>query len=78
MNPDPSKLRQQQQQTEQIVESLGQHEAQASRQFKSVEEMIRFDAQQTPTPERVAERLQESVAREPRPARSWWQRLFSK
>ncbi len=78
MNPDPSKLRQQQQQAEEAIESLGQRNAQSVHEFKSVEEMIRFDAQQTPVPGRVTERLQESIAREPKPARSWWQRLFSR
>ncbi len=78
MNPDPSKLRQQQQQAEQAIESLGQQEAHSVHEFNSVEEMIRFDAKQTLPPASVAERLQESISREPKPARSWWQRLFSR
>jgi hypothetical protein len=78
MNPDPSKLRQQQHQAEQAAELHVQEESQATHEFNSVEEMIRLDAQQTPPPDRIAERLKESIAREPAPPKSWWQRLFSK
>ena len=76
MNPDQSKLRQQQHQAEQAAELQVQEEGQATHQFNSVEEMIRLDAQQTPPPDRIAERLKESIAREPAPPKSWWQRLF--
>jgi hypothetical protein len=78
MNPDPSKLRQQQEQAEQAVESLGHQEAQSVQQFSSVEEMIRFDAKQTLPPDSLAERLQDAISREPKPTKSWWQRLFSR
>lgn len=75
MNPDPTKLRQQQRQTEQAGEFKVQEKSQGPHEFPSVEEMIRFDAAQHSTPESVEERLKESVSREP-PAKSWWQRLF--
>jgi hypothetical protein len=45
-------------------------------EFVSAEEMLRHDAAQTTVPPAVAERLQKSIDREPKPARSWWQRLF--
>jgi hypothetical protein len=45
-------------------------------EFASAEEMLRHDAGQTPVPPAVAERLQQSVAQEPKPSRSLWQRLF--
>jgi hypothetical protein len=77
MNPDPSKLRQQQQQAEQSAE-LHVQEGQVCQEFSTAEEVIRFDAEQTPPPERIAERLKESIAREPAPPKSWWQRLFGK
>ena len=77
MNPDPSKLRQQQQ--EEIAQSqVLQENSQVAQQFDSVEGIIRCDAEHTPAPPAIAERLKESIAREPKPARSWWQRLFSK
>ena len=76
MNPDPSKLRQQQH-TEQSAE-LNLQESQTCHEFNSAEEIIRFDAEQAAPPERIAERLKESIAREPAPPKSWWQRLFGK
>ena len=45
-------------------------------EFVSAEEMLRHDAAQTTVPPAVAERLQKSIDREPKLARSWWQRLF--
>ena len=44
----------------------------------SVEEMLRDDAAQTSPPPRLAHRVAESIAKEPKPERSWWQRLFSR
>ena len=55
-------------------QQLGQN----AREFASVEELIRSDAAQTPVPPQVRERLGESLAREPRPARPWWQRWFGR
>jgi hypothetical protein len=78
MNSDSSKLRQQQQQAEQAAELHVQEEHQGVQEFNSAEEMIRFDAGQTPPPEGIAERLKESIAREPAPPKSWWQRLFGR
>jgi len=77
MNPDPSKLRQQHEQREQLTTAQAQQQrAEAGREFGSVEELIRFDAQQAVPPERISERLKESVGGEPPPAKSWWRRLF--
>jgi hypothetical protein len=78
MNPDPSKLRQQQDQTEQSSALRLPQEKQTAQEFTSAEEIIRFDAEQTLPPERIADRLKESIAHEPAPAKSWWQRLFCK
>ena len=47
-------------------------------EFATAEEMLRADAAQTAVPPAVVERLQKSIDQEPRPARSWWQRLFEK
>ena len=47
-------------------------------EFATTEDMLRHDAAQTPVPPAVAERLQKSVEREPRPARAWWQRWFER
>jgi hypothetical protein len=45
-------------------------------EFSSAEEMIRFDAAQTLPPPALAQRVQDSVNREPAPKRSWWARFF--
>ncbi|MFO1497555.1 MAG: hypothetical protein U1G07_04025 [Verrucomicrobiota bacterium] len=75
MNPDHSKLRQQQQ-SEQASEQRLNQGNEAAHDFESVEEMIRFDAKDHAPPAAVTERLKESIAREPAPPRSWWRRLF--
>jgi hypothetical protein len=75
MNPDPSKLRQEHRQVEQSAE-LHLQQSQAAQDFASADELLRADAAQTPVPERIAERLKESIAREPKKTLSWWQRLF--
>jgi len=50
---------------------------QGAREFGSVEELLRHDAAQTTVPPHVAARVQESIAREPKPA-GWWGRLFGR
>jgi hypothetical protein len=51
------------------------HNQNAAIEFASVEEMLRHDASQTPVPSAIAERLHDSIALEPQPARAWWRRL---
>jgi hypothetical protein len=46
-----------------------------AREFATPEELLRHDASQTEVPPAVATRLNESIQREPKPARSWWRRL---
>ena len=75
MEPQPSKL-----QHRQVEETTGQKQTiqqPAGREFASVDEMIRYDAQQNPPPADLANRVAESVADLPKPARSWWQKWFS-
>jgi hypothetical protein len=74
MEPKPSKLRQEQKQ--ETIEQTGAQET--ARVFSSVEEMLREDAAATPPPPALAHRVAESIAREPKTARSWWQRIFSR
>jgi hypothetical protein len=78
MNPDSSNLRQEQHQAEETAELRVGQVSRTAHEFNSAEEIIRFDASQTPAPESIAERLKESIAREPAPPKSWWQRLFCK
>jgi hypothetical protein len=49
-----------------------------AREFSTVEELLRYDAARTPAPAAVAERLQKSSADFPKPARSWWKKLFQR
>lgn len=77
MNANGSKL---QVRAEQAAETPAQQQAAARPEghvFASAEEMLRYDAEHTPVPPVIAERLKESLEREPAPPRSWWQRLFS-
>ncbi len=48
----------------------------APREFASVEEMLRYDAAQTPAPPAIAQRLQKSTAESPQPRHGWWKRFF--
>ena len=45
-------------------------------EFATPEQLLRHDALHTPVPPAVGHRLQESVARLPMRARSWWRRLL--
>lgn len=45
-------------------------------EFATAEQMLRHDALHTPVPPSIADRLQESAARLPAPARPWWRRLL--
>ena len=71
MNPRNSKLQHKQEQ-----EQTAQQAQQASLEFTTAEEALRHDAAQTELPPAIAERLRESIAREPKPAASWWKRLL--
>ena len=58
---------------EQVEQQLAQNTV---REFATTEDLLRFDADQTAVPTAIAERLQKSSADFPKPARSWWKRLF--
>ena len=77
MNPDHSKLRQQQH-SEEAAESQLHQQPQAGQEFPTVEDMLRFDAQQNVPAASISERLKESIAREPPPPLPWWKRLFGR
>ena len=65
-----------QRQREEAVSQQQSAQNTAALEFAAAEEMLRHDAGQIPVPPTVAERLQKSVASEPAPPKSWWQRLF--
>jgi hypothetical protein len=68
------KFRQEEQQ--QVSENQLQSQ-QTIHDFATPEDMLRFDAKQTMTPNSVAERLNRSLKNQPRLAQPWWKRLFS-
>jgi hypothetical protein len=74
MDPKSSKLQHREQQEAAVTSHSAQ--TQSGQTFGSVEDLLRYDAAQTPPPLAVAERLAQSIAREPPRFRSWWERLF--
>lgn len=46
------------------------------RSFNSLEEVIGEDRAQTAVPPEVAERLNESIRKEPAPGKPWWRKLL--
>lgn len=67
--------RQAEEQTTEQQQTTGQ---QGGLAFDSVEELLRYDNLHTLPPPAIAERLKVSLEQEPKPKRSWWQRLFGK
>lgn len=64
----------QQQQQESASHEMQQ---QSGREFETVEEALRCDAAQTEVPPAIAVRLQESINRQPAPAKQpWWRRFL--
>lgn len=69
----PKRLRQ-----EQRLEETHEHGQELQgKTFDSVEEMLRYDASQTPPPPSLGGRLAASLAAQP-PPRSWWKRFLPK
>lgn len=61
---------------QQQKEELAAHERtkqQAAREFATAEELLRFDAAQTQVPPHIAQKLAESLKREPKSG-GWWRR----
>jgi hypothetical protein len=50
----------------------------ATQEFATVEDLLRFDAGQTSPPTGLKQRLQKSSADFPKPNRPWWQKLFQR
>jgi len=68
-----SKLSQEQQQARQAG-AEHQAQSQATPEFAHAEELLRYDAKQTPVPAAIAQRLQKSTADLPAPKSPWWKR----
>jgi hypothetical protein len=76
MNSEDSRLRQEQRSDhdQQIVEHVAQQAE--GQQFATVEDLLRYDSEQNPIPAEVSERLNASIAAEPKQSRSWLKGLF--
>jgi hypothetical protein len=62
---------------EQLAAEQQQTQSSATREFASVEEMLRHDALHTPVPPTIAHRLEESIGQSSSsPGRAWWRRLL--
>lgn len=73
-SPDP---RHRQETREQQLEETSHAQAQETRpvtELGSAEELLRYDRAQTPVPEAVAQRVSESVRRQPSAPTPWWRR----
>jgi hypothetical protein len=57
-------------------QSFGQQGQEQGREFSSVEELLRHDSEINPVPPEVGERLNLSIAAEPKPERPWYKRLL--
>jgi hypothetical protein len=71
--PNKSRLEHRQRQ-EETAEQQTTKQTEAGREFASVEELLRFDESQVKPPPAIAERLKESLEKEP--AQPWWRRIF--
>ena len=76
MNSENPRLRQEQrsEHDQQTVEQVTQQSE--GLQFDSVEELLRHDSEQNPVPPEVGDRLNKSIAAEPKRSRSWFKGLF--
>jgi hypothetical protein len=77
MDSETPKQRLQHRQAEEQTAEQQTTGQQAGLAFDSVEELLRYDNLQTVPPPSIAERLKVSLEEEPKPKRSWWQRLFA-
>jgi hypothetical protein len=51
-----------------------QTQKQSAHEFANAEEMLRYDAEHTPVPPAIAQRLQKSTVELPQPKLAWWKR----
>ena len=58
-------------------QQMASSQQQRAREFGSVEEMLRHDAEQVVVPAHLAARVKESVGQESQP-KNWWGRLFGR
>ena len=71
-------MKQQTKLSEEQQQQATEHQTQqpAGREFATAEELLRYDAEHTPVPPAIAQRLQKSTGELPQPKAAWWKRLF--
>ena len=77
MNNDSSRLRHTQKQESISEQEQQQEQKSEAKEFSSVEELLRHDAEQTALPPGIAQKLNQSIANSPKP-KAWWQQFFSR
>jgi hypothetical protein len=76
MNSEFSRLRQKQ--AEELAhDTQSKVRPEQGQQFDSVEEILRYDSDQNLVPPDLADRVNQSIAEQPKPPASWWKRFFS-
>jgi hypothetical protein len=81
MKSDPQKKLQHRQVEQETSDQQAQSQSQSNtREFGSVEEMLRYDAAHTEPPPTLKSRLLSTLSKEPESGRqnSWWRRLFGR
>ncbi len=76
MKPESQKLRHQTE--EQALHVEHSQSKEKGQEFATVEELLRYDARQNIPGPALAERVNASIANEPKRPLRWWQRLFKK
>jgi hypothetical protein len=79
MEPKPPQFRLQNREKtseQQELQSASQSVKKVQQEFSSVDEMLRHDAAGTAPPDRIVERLRETLARHPLPSAPWWRRIW--
>ncbi|HTG43265.1 MAG TPA: hypothetical protein VK633_01915 [Verrucomicrobiae bacterium] len=76
MNGDYSKLRQEQRGEHEQRLTPQEQTATESREFKTVEELLRYDSEENPLPAEVGERLSSSIGSEAKPVQPWYKNLL--
>ena len=74
MNSEQTRLRQQEQSVAAHAET--QQVQQNAAEFSTVDDLLRHDSGLHPVPPEVAERIDASIAAEPKPERPWFKKLF--
>ncbi len=80
MNNESPKLRHTQKQESIAEESVAEEQQQQNpqtKEFFSVEELLREDSAQTAVPPGIAVKLNQSIAKSPK-TKAWWQQFFSR